>query len=229
MAHRGPSSPPGRFGSVRAMSDPGPEVLAATDPAAVTRVAEVLLAGGSVVLPTDTVYGLAAMPTRPGATDQLFALKARSEHQPLAVLVADLDQARSLVEIHGDPVVERWMAELWPGPLTLVLPRSRSAAGLALGGDADTIGVRCPAHDLVRALAAEVGPIATTSANRSGEPTPTTAREAAAALVGVVDLVVDGGPSGTVASTVVDASGGAWRILRVGAITQDRLRGPDRG
>lgn len=208
------------------MSDPGPAVLDAADPRAVARAADVLRAGGAVVLPTDTVYGLAALPTVAGATDRLFALKARSEQQPLAVLVADVDQARSLVAVEDDVDVDvqRWMADLWPGPLTLVLPRSPSAVGLALGGDAGTVGVRCPAHDLVRALAAEVGPIATTSANRSGEPTPTTARAAAAALVGVVDLVVDGGPSGTVASTVVGAAGGPWRILRQGAVTEDQLR-----
>ena len=75
----------------------------------------------------------------------------------------------------------------------------------------------------MRALAAEVGPIATTSANRTGEPTPVDAAAAAASLVGAVDLVVDGGPAGTLASTVVDASGPTWSILREGAITADQL------
>jgi L-threonylcarbamoyladenylate synthase len=115
------------------------------------------------------------------------------------------------------------MAELWPGPLTIVLRRSAVASGLALGGGTETIGVRCPDHPFVRALAAEVGPIATTSANRSGEPTPVDAAAAAASLVGSADLVVDGGPAGTVASTVVDASGEGWSILREGAITADQL------
>jgi L-threonylcarbamoyladenylate synthase len=86
-----------------------------------------------------------------------------------------------------------------------------------------TIGVRCPDHQFVRALAAEVGPIATTSANRTGQPTPLTAIEAAASLSGAVDLVVDGGPAGKAASTVVDASTEPWRVLRSGAITPDRL------
>lgn len=189
---------------------------------AVDRAAEVLRAGGSVVLPTDTVYGLAALPSVPGATDRLFALKDRSARQPLAVLVADVDQALQLVTT-PDPTVSRWMARLWPGPLTLVLRRAASADGLRLGGDDATIGVRCPAHDVVRAIAARVGPLATTSANRSGEPTPTTAGAAAASLAGPVDLVVDGGPAGTVASTVVDATGHTWQVLRAGAVAVHEL------
>lgn len=182
----------------------------------------VLGSGGTVVLPTDTVYGLAALPSVDGATQALFDLKDRSRDHPLAVLVADLDQALELVSFH-EPAVGRWMAELWPGPLTIVLRRSPLASGLALGGGPETIGIRCPDHSFVRALAAEVGPIATTSANRSGEPTPTTAGEAAASLVGAADLVVDGGPAGTLASTVVDASGPRWTIVREGAITADHL------
>ena len=184
---------------------------------------EILLGGGTVVLPTDTVYGVAALASLHAATGRLFELKDRSGGLPVALLVADADQARTVAEPSG-PDVTRWMAELWPGPLTLVLPRATAAAGMALGGDGDTVGVRCPDHALVRAIAAEVGPIATTSANRHGGPTPDTAAAAAAALTGPVDLVVDGGRSGTVASTVVDATWGTWRVLREGAIGADRLR-----
>lgn len=197
-------------------------MVSADEESALDQAVSVLGSGGTVVLPTDTVYGLAALPSVEGATQALFDLKARSGDHPLAVLVADLDQALELVSLH-EPAVGRWMAELWPGPLTLVLRRSAVASGLALGGEPTTIGVRCPDHPFVRALAAEVGPIATTSANRSGEPTPTTAAEAAASLVGSVDLVVDGGPAGVVASTVVDASGDGWAILREGAVTAEQL------
>jgi L-threonylcarbamoyladenylate synthase len=197
-------------------------VVHVDDPAALTQAITVLEGGGTVVLPTDTVYGLAALPSRPGATRDLFALKDRAADHPMAVLVADLDQALELVTI-ADPAVGRWMADLWPGPLTIVLRRSAVAAALDLGGDPATIGVRCPDHQFVRAIAAEVGPIATTSANRSGEPTPATALEAAASLSGPVDLIIDGGPAGTVASTVVDAAGSAWTIVREGAITAERL------
>jgi L-threonylcarbamoyladenylate synthase len=200
----------------------GAPVVTAADPAALEQAVGVLGSGGTVVLPTDTVYGLAALPSIEGATAALFELKERSEDHPLAVLVADVDQALELVTFEG-PAVGRWMAELWPGPLTIVLRRSAVAAGLDLGGGAGTIGVRCPDHPFVRALAAEVGPIATTSANRSGEPTPVDAAAAAASLAGAADLVVDGGPAGTLASTVVDASGDGWTILREGAVTAEQL------
>ncbi len=200
----------------------GAPVVGAGDPSALNEAVAVLGSGGTVVLPTDTVYGLAALPSLEGATRALFELKDRSGDHPLAVLVADLDQALELVAF-DEPAVGRWMAELWPGPLTIVLRRSAVASGLALGGGPETIGVRCPDHPFVRALAAEVGPIATTSANRSTEPTPVDAAAAAASLVGSADLVVDGGPAGTVASTVVDASGEGWSILREGAITAEQL------
>lgn len=199
-----------------------------TDPEAdhsLARAEAVLVAGGTVVLPTDTVYGVAALPGVSGATDALYALKDRAAAQPLAVLVADIAQARTLVDhVALTAEVEGWMARWWPGPLTLVLPRSDRARPLALGGSADTVGLRCPASPFVRTLARRVGPIATTSANRHGEPTPTTAIEAASSLVGSVGLVVDGGPAGTVASTVVDASVRPWRILRPGAVSEQALR-----
>lgn len=209
----------------------GPETVRPTDDA-LHRVAAVLGAGGSVVLPTDTVYGLAALAGRPDATARLFELKGRSERQPMAVLVADAQQALGLVEPPDAPVAA-WMDALWPGPLTLVLRRSPAARGLELGGSVHTIGVRCPDHAWVRALAAIVGPIATTSANRSGEPTPTTAAAAAAALVSWPELVVDGGSVAGTASTVVDATGaevgsaggseGSWRVLRAGPVDATTL------
>ena len=204
------------------MEPPAVPVVDVADPVALSQAIRVLSGGGSVVLPTDTVYGLAALPTHEGATRDLFALKDRSADHPLAVLVADIDQALELVEF-DDPAVAGWMADLWPGPLTIVLRRSPMGAGLDLGGAPDTIGVRCPDHGFVRALAAEVGPIATTSANRSGEPTPLSAGAAADSLSGPVDLVIDGGPAGTLASTVVEATGPSWKVLRIGAVTAEQL------
>ena len=192
------------------------------EPAVVDRAVAVLAGGGTVVLPTDTVYGVAALASADGATHQLFVLKDRYHHQPLAVLVADIGQAFGLVE-EPTPEVRGWMETLWPGPLTLVLRRRPEARALALGGDDATIGVRCPDHRFVRALAERLGPLATTSANLHGEATPSSARDAAAALAGRVDLVVDGGPAGATASTVVDASVTPWRVLRAGALTADRL------
>lgn len=184
---------------------------------AVALVAAALRAGQPIVVPTETLYGLAALPSVPGATGQLFALKGRAASVPIAVLCADSEQALSLVEAPSERV--RMVAEAyWPGPLTLVL-RRRSGLGYELGEPSDTIGVRCPDHPLVRALAAEVGPIATTSANRHGQPTPPTAVVAAAALQGSVAVVLDGGPLAGTPSTVVDATGETWKVLRQGAVS----------
>ncbi len=203
---------------------PDPTDIAVVE--AVVAAAEVLEAGGSVILPTDTVYGLAALPTVPGATATVMDLKGRSDVQPMAVLVGDVEQVGTLVSAGAiSPQVERWMDELWPGALTLVLPRSPAAAAMELGGRPETVGIRCPDHRYVRALCRRVGPMATTSANRHGEPTPATAAEAAASLGGSVGLVVDGGPAGVVASTVVDATADPWTVLRQGSVAEAALRG----
>jgi tRNA threonylcarbamoyl adenosine modification protein (Sua5/YciO/YrdC/YwlC family) len=194
------------------MDDPTPDDLRR-----LAAAEQALRAGEAVVVPTDTVYGLAALPAVPGATARLFALKNREGRKPLAVLVADADQARSLVEPVAPEVLDL-MDRHWPGPLTLVLRRSPAARALDLGGDDATVGVRCPGHALIRELARRVGPIATTSANRSGEPTPATAAEAAAALDGPVGAVLDGGRCDGVPSTVVDVTAAAWRVLREGPI-----------
>jgi L-threonylcarbamoyladenylate synthase len=187
-----------------------PPVLDAGDPGAVDAAVAALRAGGAVVLPTDTVYGLAALPAH---VDVLYALKGRPDAVPVAVLVADADQAATvgLLDGPGRRLAERF----WPGPLTIVLA--------PVDGDA-TVGVRCPDDDLVRALASRVGPLPTTSANRHGEPTPPTAQEAAASLTGEPALVLDGGTCGGVASTVVDVSGGGDPVvLREGAVASSAI------
>lgn len=181
------------------------------------RVATLLSEGGVVVLPTDTVYGLAALPTDPVAIARLFDLKGRSATTPLAVLGAEVDQLMELVEPSAAADVGAVAARFWPGPLTLVLPR-RAGVDLHLGQPDDTIGVRLPAHDLVRRVARLVGPIAATSANRHGQPPATTAAAAADALGAGVSLVIDGGPRPVTASTVVDATTRPWRALREGPI-----------
>ena len=194
------------------------------DEAVLLTAARTLVTGGAVILPTDTVYGVAASPEVKGATDQLFALKRRPDRVPLAVLVASPQQGLALADLdamgpeHTDQVedlVRRW----WPGALTLVLPRGKAAAEYDLGGSPETIGVRCPASLPVRALAERVGPLATTSANVHGQPTPATAAEASAALGDTVAVVVDGGPCTGLPSTVLDVSVVPWRIVREGSIT----------
>lgn len=191
------------------------------DPASVAAAVAALRAGEAIVVPTDTLYGLAALPAVPGAVDRLFALKGRPPDMPIAVLVAGLDQAEALADI---PDAARTLATaFWPGPLTMVLPR-RPGVDLPLGEPHETIGVRWPDHPVISALAAEVGALATTSANRTGQPTPAEAADAAAALTGPVGVILDGGPCAGTASTVVDLTGPDLRVLREGSITESQLR-----
>ncbi|HEY1118101.1 MAG TPA: L-threonylcarbamoyladenylate synthase [Acidimicrobiales bacterium] len=196
-------------------------VVPADDAGVVERAAKALLGGGLVVVPTETVYGLAALASDPDATRALFDRKGRGADVPVAVLCADAEQAMALTQA-VPPLAHELAARHWPGPLTLVLPR-RSGLGWVLGEPADTIGLRCPDHDLIRALAARVGPIATTSANRHGLPTPASAAQAADQLLGAVDLVVDGGALTGTPSTVVDLTGDVPRVLRQGAVMIDTL------
>lgn len=185
------------------------------------RATAALRAGEAVVVPTDTLYGLAALPTVPGAVDRLFVLKGRPADMPIAVLVAGLEQVEALADLSA--AARRLAEAFWPGPLTMVLPR-KEGVDLPLGEPHATIGVRWPDHAVIAALAAEVGPLATTSANRTGEPTPATAAEAAASLTGPVAVALDGGPCAGTASTVVDLTGDDLRILREGEITESALR-----
>ena len=167
--------------------------------------------GAIVVIPTDTVYGLAARADDADAMARLFALKGRDGGKSIAVLVGDLGQARTLTT-HG---LDRF-APFWPGPLTVVVPRAPGAV-LHIGSDDATVGIRCPDDPFVRRLALEVGPIAASSANESGAPTPATAGEVAA-LFPTVTLVVDGGPHRGLASTVIDATVDPPVLLRAGSL-----------
>ena len=187
------------------------------DAGTVDRIVAVLEAGGVVVIPTDTVYGLAALPTDAGASARLFALKGRGADVPVAVLCASTEQALALADEPAAPGVAAVAARWWPGPLTLVLPR-RPDVELHLGEPRHTIGLRVPDDDLVRAVADRVGPIAATSANRHGQPTAVTALEATEQLGPDVDLVVDGGRLEGRSSTVIDATTSPWRVLREGPL-----------
>ncbi len=185
-----------------------------------------LVASQTVVLPTDTIYGLAARAADAVAVGRLFELKGRAETKAIAILVAEpldlieSDLANPQAPLH--PMAMELIERHWPGPLTVVLARSPSFEA-DLGGNPATVGVRCPRHDFVRALAQRVGPLATTSANRAGEPTAITAALAAGSLLGDVGAVIDGGELDAVASTVVDLSGQTPAVLREGAIGRDQL------
>jgi L-threonylcarbamoyladenylate synthase len=198
-------------------------IVDASDPSAVDDAVAALRAGEVVALPTDTVYGVAVDLFAEGAIDRLFAAKERPKDVQVPVLVATPEDAAALVEGEVDVVARRWMERFWPGALTLVLPRATTAAHVDLGGDAATIGLRCPDHRLVRELCRRVGPLATTSANRHREPTPPDAAGVAAALGEAVALVLDGGVCEGAPSTVVGIIGDEITLHREGRIPFDDL------
>jgi L-threonylcarbamoyladenylate synthase len=189
----------------------------ADGPEAREEAARVLNDGGIVAIPTDTVYGIAVRLETPGGIERLFAAKSRPPDRAIAVLVTDERQAAELGEL--GPAATALASAFWPGGLTLVVPRRPES-----GAEPATVGLRVPDHDAPRALAGAVGPLATTSANRSGEPEARDATELEAQLGHAIDLILDGGPSrGGPASTVVDTATEPVRILRDGAISAEAI------
>jgi len=189
-------------------------------PDARAEAARVLAGGGIVALPTDTVYGIAVSIDTPGGIERLFAAKQRPPDKAIALLIADAAQAGELGELNE--AATTLAGAFWPGGLTLILPRRPERGLPALGADGaslQTVGLRVPDHAAPRALARAVGPLPTTSANRSGEPEARDADEIEDLLGGAVDLILDGGPAhGGPASTVVDTTVDPMRVLREGAI-----------
>jgi len=199
---------------ISALGDPPP-------PDAVAQAARVLVEGRPVGIPTDTVYGLAVDPFRPGATDRVFRAKRRRRDVKLAVLVAGLEQALTLADALPDGVLAL-VARFWPGPLTVVV-RSRPGLAVELGGDDGTIGMRCPAHPVARALCSVAGPLATTSANLHGESPLVTAAKVASTFGSAVPVVLDGGPCTGRPSTVVDCTTEDPGLLREGGVAWDEV------
>ena len=201
------------------MPEGRPPLLPATDAEALTEAVLAMQAGGIVGIPTETVYGIGVVP-RPEALAAVIAAKQRSDDKGIALLIDGLDQVEGLVEV-AEPA-RRLAARYWPGALTLVLPlRHPELVPEAVTGGRDTLGLRIPDHPVPRALARELGPIAVTSANRSGEPPAVIPEELIASVGDSLALVLDDGPvRGGVASTVVAvAADGDWSVLREGALS----------
>jgi L-threonylcarbamoyladenylate synthase len=187
--------------------------VTATD--AVEEAAAAALRGELIVLPTDTVYGIGTRPDDPAATARIFEAKRRPEHLELPVLVPTVEGARSVAIF--DDRAERLAAECWPGPLTLVLPRAAASASWDLGGDPTTVGVRVPRHRLAIQVLDRTGPLAATSANRSGQPPARTCGELHAAFGDLVAVYLcEETPIEGTASTVLDLAHGRARIIRRG-------------
>jgi L-threonylcarbamoyladenylate synthase len=195
-----------------------PRIVASTDPRAIDAAAEALARGEIVGLPTETVYGLAVLPQE-GPVGALVRAKDRPPDKGIALLVDGLDQVAGLVEL--PPAAHRLAGRFWPGALTLVLPLLPDVVlpDVVTGGRG-TLGIRLPDHAVPRSLARRLGPLAVSSANRSGEPDATSPNELLAAVGPAVAVVIDDGPvRGGVPSTVVAvAPDGTLRLLRAGAL-----------
>jgi L-threonylcarbamoyladenylate synthase len=196
--------------------------------AAVQRAADALRSGQLVVLPTDTVYGVAADAFSLQGTARIFEAKEADRAAPLAVLVRSPKQLTGLTTRVSE-VADRLVAAYWPGPLTLVIasePNLRWDLGAADG----TVGVRMPLDDVALEVIRAVGPLAVSAANRAGQPAPTTAAEAAAALGDAVALVLDDGPRQPAThSTIVDLTRREPVVLRPGALPGDEVLAVARG
>ncbi len=188
-------------------------------PAAVAAAAGALRAGGMVVLPTDTVYGLAARPDDVDAVQRVYRAKGRPSGMHLPVLAASVEQVRGLGVAFGaaaSVLARRW----WPGPLTLAFAFDSGKPRPDWLDGRDQVAVRVPDHDFVRALLRVTGVLVVTSANPHGAATPLTAGAASTALGAGVDLVVDGGSLTEVPSTLVNLAGPEAVVERVGAIPE---------
>ena len=186
----------------------------------IDRAVEALAEGRLVVLPTDTVYGIAARPDDPKAVAGIFTAKGRPESKPLPVLGSSLEALKSVAVFDERATGLAW--ELWPGPLTLVLPR---APGFDhdLGGEDPNVAVRVPLSGVALELLDRAGPLAVTSANRSGEPNASTIEDAEEILGESVAVYLDAGPCEGEPSTILSLVGSEPELLREGPISLARL------
>ena len=193
-------------------------------PTAIAEAAACLRGGGLVAFPTETVYGLGADALNPTAVARIFAAKGRPAEDPLIVHLADAADL-GLVASDLPPAAALLAAALWPGPLTMIVPRGPAVPPAVSAGRA-TVAVRVPAHPVALALIAAAGtPIAAPSANRFGHTSPTSAAHVLADLDGRIDLLIDGGPTAIgLESTVIDLTAAVPTLLRPGAVSLERLR-----
>lgn len=197
------------------------EVLQADHPVALQHAVDVLVNGGLVVFPTDTVYGLAALPSNPDFIERLFVVKGRDSSRAIAVLIGSIED---LSKVSPDPgeIATRLAKHFWPGPLTIIVPRHPALPDIL--SLKPTIGVRMPDHPVALKLLRRAGPLAVTSANLSGKENTTTVEEVLAQLDSRVHLVLDGGKTpGGLPSTVIDCTTPELKILREGPISKDEI------
>ena len=187
-----------------------------------------LAAGQLVVIPTDTVYGLAADAFEPAAVRRLLAAKGRGRDTPPPVLVAAPTTLDALA-VDIPPYVRDMVSALWPGPLTVICHQQASLSW-DLGDNRETVAVRMPGDENALALLKQTGPLAVSSANTTGEPAAQDVDAAEQMLGASVEVYLDGGPTTSgVPSTIIDVTGKRGRVVRLGAIPLERLREFDAG
>lgn len=190
----------------------------------ILRASDIILCGGLVAVPTETVYGLAANALDPAAVERIYEAKGRPAVKPLSVMVSGAEAIDLLCEA-APPGAYTLAEAFWPGPLTIVLRAKEIIPSIVRAGG-DTVGLRCPDSEKTLALLRRCGvPLAAPSANPSGAASPKTAGEVLAYFDGVIDAVIDGGPCGIgTESTIVSLTGDGVRVLRQGALPERTIR-----
>ena len=189
----------------------------------VQMAAKILQEGGLVAFPTETVYGLGGNGLDNSACEKIYLAKGRPSDNPLILHISEFEELKPIVR-EISPAAQKLMDAFWPGPLTMVFPKSDIVPEKATGG-LDTVAVRFPNHPVARAIIHAAGlPIAAPSANSSGKPSPTRASHVEFDLNGKIDMIVDGGAAEWgLESTIVDVSGEVPMILRPGAVTKEMM------
>ncbi|MBQ8088157.1 MAG: threonylcarbamoyl-AMP synthase [Clostridia bacterium] len=188
------------------------------------QAAEYIRSGELVAFPTETVYGLGANALDGNAVLRIFEAKGRPGDNPLIAHIATIDQLDDLIFAEPSPAAKAMMEAFWPGPLTMIFPKSAYVPSEVTAG-LDTIAIRMPSHPVARRLIELAGvPIAAPSANRSGRPSPTAAQHVLEDMDGRVPLIIDGGACAVgLESTVADMTGEVPRVLRPGGVTAEQI------
>jgi L-threonylcarbamoyladenylate synthase len=196
-------------------------ILPISDSNSLAHALDVLSGGGLVVFPTDTVYGLGAMTFDAAAVSKIYMAKGRGQEKAIPILVSDVDEIFRVASDVNDSAIKLGK-KFWPGPLTIVVPRHPSIPDVV--SPLPTVGVRIPNLNVSRDLLRMTGPLAVTSANLSGQTSPSTAKGVYAQLNGRIPLILDGGVTpGGIPSTIVDCTGEEPVVVREGPISLEDI------
>ena len=197
------------------------EIIPADHEEAIQNALVILHKGGLIAFPTDTVYGLGALAFDGKAVESIYLAKNRPIEKAIPVLIGDATDLEKISDGITD-VARKLAARFWPGPLTVIVPKKPTLPESVSA--TSTVGVRVPDHPVARELLRAAGPMAVTSANLSGKPSPSTAQEVLDQLYGRIELIIDGGTTpGGVPSTLVDCAGGEIKVLRDGPISLEQI------